>query len=735
MKGAYQKRLNKTFSVLAFSFIFIVTIFSSLFNYIYINQNNNKNLQNTIITKDSTLKNSLSLILSSTSIINETGIAREWAKNYPDGNDYYYLLQLYKEIGKYGNQLNSVYFKISITLNDQDSIVVNNEGTFSKDIFFTNSYSNFTKSMWDETLKYFEENTKPLIFPIYNENKLESIYYITMDFGINYKPVFIYEIPITSIIGKNEDFFLFTNNGIIAHSSLEEKEENLKILNKIKIDESNQFDSIISIDTFKELIFSQKLGGFPFSVVTKYQKSMPSLLFVLVFIIIISTFAIIIILLFHKISKTLYQPIKNTVSKLESSTENDSDIDEFEIFQTNINTLNNMNKELENAIFEQNKLKNQKYFRDLIFGLPDKNCPLNEDQLLSNYCVANIELSVSFEEYEGKDWYIQLQKNNIYLYIQSQTLQRECYSINTSSKSIVIIFQCDTKEDIITLLNPIFNEVDSSCSIYISASKIRKNISQISKSYKEAQYLADYKYTISENTIITNELLKRNKKDSFFFPLSMENKFIFSIVSKSDTALDIFDDLVEENLINKTLTPDTRRNFIYSLIGTMIRVFQELKITPKELLGRNLDYPYLYTNWADKKTIDIIRNNFKDIIESISLDNKDCNTEDKLIKNMKNYIYTNYSEDIMLIDIAQYCNISTAYCSTLFKKLSNTNFKDFLNKYRIEKACELITNNPSIKTKDLCTLVGFNSSNSFIRAFKKELNMTPKGYADFIKQK
>lgn len=735
MKGTYQKRLNKTFSVLALSFIFIITIFSSLFNYTYINQNNTKSLQNTVISKDSTLKNSLSLILSSTSVINESGLAREWAKNYPSDKDYFYLLQLYKEICKYGNQLNSVYYKISITLNDKDSIVVNNEGTFSKEIFFTEDFSNFTIEMWDETLEYFNTNTKPLIFPIYKENKLESIYYITMDFGIEYKPIIIYEIPITSIIGENEDFFIYNNNGIIANSSLLDNEENLNILNKIKNSEQNNMDSIGSLETFRELIFILKLGGFPFSVVTKYQKAMPSIIFMLTFILFLSSFAILIIFLFHRISNKLYQPIKNTVSKLDASTTTDSDIDEFEIFHKNINTLNNMNKELESAIFEQNQLKKQKYFRDLIFGIPDKKCPLSEEQLLSNYCVANIEISTSFEDYEGKDWFLQLQKNNVYLYIQSQNLYRECYTINTSSRSLIVIFQCENKEEISDFLNPIFRDIDETFSIYISASKIRKNVSQISKSYKEAQYLADYKYTISENTIITNELLKRNKKDSFFFPLSMENKFIFSIVSKQNNAIDIYDELIEENLINKNLSPDTRRNFIYSLIGTMIRVFQELKVTPKELLGRNLDYPYLYSNWADKKTIDIIRNNFIDIIEAIFINNQESNDEDKLIKNMKNYIYTNYNEDIMLIDIAQFCNISTAYCSTLFKKLSNTNFKDFLNKYRIEKACEFITNNPSIKTKDLCTLVGFNSSNSFIRAFKKELNMTPKGYADFIKQK
>ncbi len=734
MKGTYQKKLNKIFYILAISFILIVTIFSSLFNYTYINQNNNKNLRNSLISKDSTIKNSLSLILSSTSVINETGIAREWANVYPSKKDYYYLLQLYKEICKYGNQLNTVYYQVSVTLNDQESLIVNNEGTFSKSDFFKKTFSNFTQKMWDDTLLYFADNKAPLIFPIYVNNKLDSLYYISIDFGKKYKPVFIYDIPITSIIGENENFFIFNKEGILANSDKEDEKADLAIYKKIQKENLNNVETIEEFDSLRQFIYVFKLGNFPFSIAYKYNKATPSFLFLFVFIFILSSFAIAIILLFHNISNKLYQPIKNTVAKLACSINDNNDIDEFEIFHKNINTLNNMNKELEKAIFEKNMLKNQKYFRDLIFGFPFKNCPLNEDQLLSNYCVANLELSASANDYEGNDWYIQLQKNNIYLYIQSQTLFRDCYAINTGSKTIVIIFQCNNNEDIQALLNPIFDEIDNSCTIYISASKIRKNISQIAKSYKEVQYLADYKYTISENTIITNELITINKKDSFFFPLALENKFIYSIVSKQTNALAIFDELVDDNLIKKNLSSDTRRNFIYSLIGTMIRVFQELKTTPKELIGRNLDYPFLYSNWADKKTLFIIRNNFKDIIESISQINEEYNDEDKLINNMKNYIYENYNDDIMLIDISQYCNISTAYCSTLFKKLSNTNFKEFLNKYRIEKACELISNNPNIKTKELSSQVGFNSSNSFIRAFKKELNMTPKNYAEFIKE-
>jgi len=49
------------------------------------------------------------------------------------------------------------------------------------------------------------------------------------------------------------------------------------------------------------------------------------------------------------------------------------------------------------------------------------------------------------------------------------------------------------------------------------------------------------------------------------------------------------------------------------------------------------------------------------------------------------------------------------YCRLLFSKLWNDTCKNFLNIYRIEKAQEVLKNNPTIKIKVLSDMVGFNS--------------------------
>ncbi len=126
----------------------------------------------------------------------------------------------------------------------------------------------------------------------------------------------------------------------------------------------------------------------------------------------------------------------------------------------------------------------------------------------------------------------------------------------------------------------------------------------------------------------------------------------------------------------------------------------------------------------------------KGILEEIiqAVKQQETRQDKALLEKMLRYIYENYQDDIMLTDLADHLNISPKYCSNLFKQLSDNNFKDFLNRYRIEKSKEILAEDPSVKIVDLSSMVGFNSSNSFIRVFNKYVGISPKAYRDRIQK-
>lgn len=60
------------------------------------------------------------------------------------------------------------------------------------------------------------------------------------------------------------------------------------------------------------------------------------------------------------------------------------------------------------------------------------------------------------------------------------------------------------------------------------------------------------------------------------------------------------------------------------------------------------------------------------------------------------------------------------------------NFKNYLSIYRIEKAKELMQENEGLRIKDLAELVGYNSSNTFIRIFRKYEGISPGKYFGIV---
>lgn len=91
-------------------------------------------------------------------------------------------------------------------------------------------------------------------------------------------------------------------------------------------------------------------------------------------------------------------------------------------------------------------------------------------------------------------------------------------------------------------------------------------------------------------------------------------------------------------------------------------------------------------------------------------------------------IYTNH--DLRITDVAKMLNTNRSYASRLLNDMFNTNFADLINRYRINKAVELIKSSvdDELSVDDVATMSGFASVSSFYRSFKKETGLTPGDY-------
>lgn len=106
----------------------------------------------------------------------------------------------------------------------------------------------------------------------------------------------------------------------------------------------------------------------------------------------------------------------------------------------------------------------------------------------------------------------------------------------------------------------------------------------------------------------------------------------------------------------------------------------------------------------------------------------DLNFNDKeRINAVYKYIQTNYKQQISLADIASKLNMTEEYFSRFFSKTMKKPFFEFLNEYKINRACKLLIETDK-QVSEVCYASGFESLPFFYRQFKKFKNCQPKNY-------
>ncbi|MGD1820115.1 MAG: helix-turn-helix transcriptional regulator [Pleomorphochaeta sp.] len=102
------------------------------------------------------------------------------------------------------------------------------------------------------------------------------------------------------------------------------------------------------------------------------------------------------------------------------------------------------------------------------------------------------------------------------------------------------------------------------------------------------------------------------------------------------------------------------------------------------------------------------------------------------IREAKYYINNNLEKKLTLEKVANEMGISAKYLSTLFFEVTNTTFKEYVNRQRIDKAKNLLSySNKSLS--EISNQIGINSPNNFISFFKKYTQSTPNSFREQLK--
>ena len=103
----------------------------------------------------------------------------------------------------------------------------------------------------------------------------------------------------------------------------------------------------------------------------------------------------------------------------------------------------------------------------------------------------------------------------------------------------------------------------------------------------------------------------------------------------------------------------------------------------------------------------------------------------KTLQYLDSHLYT----DISSADAARHLGYTNAYFCRSFRKYFGTTFTSYLHDTRIAEAQKRIMRNPSILITELSDHLGFNDPNYFSYLFRKNVGISPTGFAKKYKAK
>lgn len=112
---------------------------------------------------------------------------------------------------------------------------------------------------------------------------------------------------------------------------------------------------------------------------------------------------------------------------------------------------------------------------------------------------------------------------------------------------------------------------------------------------------------------------------------------------------------------------------------------------------------------------------------------KDVEKDNQYVKRAIEFVQSNYHIPIKVSDIAEYVCINRSYLYSLFQESMKMSPQQFLSRYRVTKAAELLLTS-SLSVESIAYSIGYKDPFVFTKAFKQVTGMAPTSYRKEKKQ-
>ena len=213
------------------------------------------------------------------------------------------------------------------------------------------------------------------------------------------------------------------------------------------------------------------------------------------------------------------------------------------------------------------------------------------------------------------------------------------------------------------------------------------------------------------------------------FSEASEEELIRLICAKDEDAIEIWLKTFFQQLTSQVQDKNMIFIRIYSLLGRILKFLYEMNLGTSDLEKEILE---VYKHFDSFRTYEQFVSWIKKlcVMAYRKLDSSMENYHNQIYNVAMGYIKENFERSgLCLNDIAQHVNISPAYLSTLFKKVSGQSISDTIAALRIESACRYLSST-NLSLKEISSKCGYANQYYFSNSFKKRLGISPSVYRE-----
>lgn len=445
----------------------------------------------------------------------------------------------------------------------------------------------------------------------------------------------------------------------------------------------------------------------------------------------------------RKVSHYIYRPIKETLVQLENVSVPDDGIikqyGEFQIILDSIRDLGKGKRELDFVKIKQRKAECEEIIRKILehsFELTDEKVDrLNENfkcdlKIESPSLMAMISFFNGMEPSGEEKELLCFSMANIFEEKIGEGYHNHIYSI-VGSSLVFIINDVDEKEkqDIVSLLieaKAIYEELMDQ-RLQITVCDDYETLLDTSTVYDKCIYLEKYHMLDIGNGCITMQNVKKNEcNKNARYDGKLDEYLKQAVYMENMMGLHSAIDEIFANI--RTLKYE---NAVLSLLHLTTYTQDILNEKNQKKLDCDVyDFTALKKSVFEERSFGEFEKQYTELVLDFMkkiIKKKESNQND-LLEKVKQYIEDNYDKtELCAQSIADKFKLSAKYLSYAFKEYTGMSLLVYLQKKRIDTACELLENT-SMTVGEITYKIGIENENYFYTLFKKNVGMTPKQY-------